>query len=330
MQFLFFTFVKGVSKMMFRNIINRLNQPMSIARLPLINNPLKVRPTKAGSGFGSMIFCGFLMSANFSSNLIFALTFLLAGIALVSWYQTRTNLRRLKLGHWRCQPVFAGQNGVYRLAVSNGGNSKKFAIIATTIQAIPGETQLVASKAHVEFSLEQPAVSRGFIESAPAYLTSQFPLGIYQAKLCTENLPKCLVYPTPKGNQSLPGMRSDQQAHKRHESGSFTDMRRYVAGDPPSRIAWQALARTDEIYTKEFDGAQGESAIWLDWDLVKAPSVEERLSQLCQWVLEAERQDKEYGLDLPGVLIPPAKTKHHQWQCLRVLALYDLQGQGTS
>ena len=100
-------------------------------------------------------------------------------------------------------------------------------------------------------------------------------------------------------------------------------MRRYTPGDPLSRIHWKALARFDELYTKEFDGAQGQPALWLRWDDVKAAGIEEKLSQLCRWIVEAHAQNREYGLEIPGTKIDPADGESHQQSCLVALALYE-------
>jgi uncharacterized protein (DUF58 family) len=53
---------------------------------------------------------------------------------------------------------------------------------------------------------------------------------------------------------------------------------------------------------------------------------EERLSQLCFWVLEFDRSNQEYGLRLPGVVIHPASGESHRTQVLRHLALWGLTG----
>jgi uncharacterized protein (DUF58 family) len=53
--------------------------------------------------------------------------------------------------------------------------------------------------------------------------------------------------------------------------------------------------------------------------------VEERLSQLALWVIEAERAGHSYGLRLPGIAIPPALGQLHFHECLRALSLFELK-----
>ena len=50
--------------------------------------------------------------------------------------------------------------------------------------------------------------------------------------------------------------------------------------------------------------------------------LEQRLSRLCGWVLEAERSGANYGLRLPGTEIAPGRGELHRAACLQALALY--------
>jgi uncharacterized protein (DUF58 family) len=50
--------------------------------------------------------------------------------------------------------------------------------------------------------------------------------------------------------------------------------------------------------------------------------MEEKLSQLTLWVIEAERARRPYGLRLPGVEISPALGQMHFHRCLRALSLF--------
>ncbi len=286
---------------------------------------LKLRLAAAGWGFVGLVLCGFLMSVNFSNNLIFAMTFLLLGIALVGGWQTGRNLVGLSQGDWRSDPVFAGESVVYRLNLHNPSRMARLGVMAAIQGERDGKAYTLAALDAIELELRRPTTHRGRLEQAAAVLTSRFPIGLIEARLSCGRLPECWVYPAPRGDQRLPEHAQGQQAHQRHESGNFTEMRRYAPGDPPSRIAWQALARTDEIYTKEFDGAEGQPALWLSWDAVAASGVENKLSQLCRWVLDAQRAGREYGLDIPGVRIDPAADESHQRRCLQALALYEIE-----
>ncbi len=283
---------------------------------------MRIRPTPSGWGFFGLILCTFLISVNFSNNLIFSMIFLLAGICMVGWYHTRTNLKGLQLSMWKCAPVFAGQQAVYRLSVENNSKAGRHGLLAVSYESITGAERHLSGGELTDITLVRSAPQRGRLAPESAMLCSCFPLGIFQARLVTDALPECLVYPAPIGAQALPDKPSGHQAHQHAESGTYKDMRRYAPGDPLSHIHWKAMARFDELYTKEFDGAQGEVALWLRWDDVLVGGAEQKLSQLCRWVLDAHNRNKEYGLEMPGITIEPANEETHLRTCLKALALY--------
>jgi uncharacterized protein (DUF58 family) len=102
----------------------------------------------------------------------------------------------------------------------------------------------------------------------------------------------------------------------------FAGLRGYHASDSPRHVAWKAVARTDDMLTKQFAG-EGGVELWLDWQLLPAGySVETRLSRLSGWVVEAERGGALYGLRLPGVEFPPSRGDAHRAACLQALALF--------
>ena len=62
--------------------------------------------------------------------------------------------------------------------------------------------------------------------------------------------------------------------------------------------------------------------MYLDFSELHIADVEERLSQLTLWVIEAERGRQPYGLRLPGIEISPALGQTHFHYCLRALSLF--------
>ena len=285
---------------------------------------LCMRLAPSGWGFFALIGCGFLLSINFSNNLIFAMTFLLIGVALVGWYFTRVNLSGVVPADWQVESVFAGQMAVYRLQAENRSGQDRYGLRVAAKGAESEGEHLLVQGGRVEMVLRRSAQKRGTLPRSAATIRSAFPLGLFEARLSAGELPQCLVYPKPVGAQPLPEHQPNRSAHQLKESGAYTDMRRYAPGDPLSRISWRALARFDKLYTKEFDGAQGQSALWLRWDDLWVSAVEDRLSQLSRWVLDAHRLGREYGLELPGTRLAPSSEEKHLRACLKALALYGL------
>ena len=51
------------------------------------------------------------------------------------------------------------------------------------------------------------------------------------------------------------------------------------------------------------------------------PGTEHKLSRLCAWVVNADKQNVDYGLRLPGLEIKPGRGEAHKKRCLEALAL---------
>jgi uncharacterized protein (DUF58 family) len=306
-----------------------LDAKITMATMPILNRrpprpaEIRMRLTPAGWGFVGLMSCSFVLSVNFSNNLIFAMTFLLVSIALLGWVQTRLNVSGLSAADWKCDDVFAGQDAVCRLALENRKGEDRFGLRGFVPASHTAAPLHLSGRERVEVTLTRPAPVRGRLDAIPAAIRSGFPLGIFEARLGTNSLPECLVYPAPEGDEPLSAKASDRQAHLSSEAGEYRDTRRYSPGDPLSRIDWKAMARFDELYTKEFDGARGRAALWLRWDDVRAQGEERKLSQLCRWVLDAHRRNIEYGLEIPGATIAPSSGDGHRLACLRALALYN-------
>jgi uncharacterized protein (DUF58 family) len=134
-----------------------------------------------------------------------------------------------------------------------------------------------------------------------------------------------MVYPRPERSPlPPPGAEAAVGVQRSPTSGNedFSGLRTYQLSDSPRHVAWKAVARTDDMLTKQFTGeAAGE--LWLDWWLLASSlDPEERLSRLAGWVLAAEGSGLRYGMRLPGVEIAPARGDSHAAACLEALALY--------
>jgi uncharacterized protein (DUF58 family) len=76
--------------------------------------------------------------------------------------------------------------------------------------------------------------------------------------------------------------------------------------------------------TKQFSG-EAAPEVWLSWaQLPPRMDVEEKLSWLTRWVLDAHAQGLSYGLRLPGVELPMGSGEMQRQRCLEALALFEL------
>ena len=135
-----------------------------------------------------------------------------------------------------------------------------------------------------------------------------------------------LVYPEPVENAPLPPPTQAAHGHRQHDARGeedFAGLRKFHAGDSPRHVAWKAYARSGQLLSKQFAGADTSSQ-WFDFDEVHEADVELRLSILTRWIIDADRTQQDYGLRLPGHTCPPSHGPAHRSECLKALALFSL------
>ncbi len=121
-----------------------------------------------------------------------------------------------------------------------------------------------------------------------------------------------LVYPKPARNVPEPPPTQSAHGHRQHDARGeedFAGLRRFNDGDSPRHVAWKAYARTGDLLSKQFSGADTSSQ-WFEFDQVDAEDIEERLSILTRWIVDADRTQRDYGLRIPGAGVQSrARTK---------------------
>lgn len=282
-------------------------------------------PTRLGWLYGATLGILLVGSINYALQLGFALTFLLAGLGLVGMVHTTRNLARLTLSAGRAEPVFAGEAAQFRLYLDNRARYDRPAILVRH-QASGAQVVLdLAPGAVAQAVLAVPAARRGWLPLTRVMLETRFPLGLFRAWSYVEPEARCLVYPRPE-RAPLPAPAPDAEAGAARAQAlgneDFSGLRAYQQQDSPRHVAWKAVARSDDMLTKQFAGAAGIE-LWLDWGrLGPGLDTERRLSRLAGWVLAAEQAGARYGLRLPARVIAPDRGDAHRAACLQALALH--------
>ena len=302
--------------------------PPERGTVELVHRRVYIVPARLGWFFGGTLLVLLIGSINYALSLGFALTFLLAGLGLAGMVHTARNLARIAVTAGRAEPVFAGESAQFRLFLDGRAAFDRPAVLA---RHLGSGSQLVVDippRGVAEVVLAVPAQSRGRLALGRVMLETRFPLGLFRAWSYIEPDARCVVYPRPE-RSPLPPFSGEAAAGALHTptpgSDDFAGLRGYQRSDSPRHIAWKAVARSDEMLTKQFAG-DAAAELWLDARLLPAGLVlEQRLSRLAGWVLAAERAGAHYGLRLPGVEIPPARGEMHRAACLQALALYQVQ-----
>jgi len=283
-----------------------------------------ILPTRHGLTFGAAVVLMLIGSINYSLSLGYILTFLLAGLGIVSILHTFRNLAHLYVSAGRVASVFAGETAKFQLVLENKSDFDRH-----SLDLLCGEaTESCDAPAHEHCSVVLPLKTekRGWLQLERVTIETRFPLGLMRAWSYVQPEMCALVYPRPDASP-LPLPLSDADTGDAVSAGAGTDdfsgLRPYQASDSPRHIAWKTSARGDVLLTKIFTG-RAASELWFDWGQLPANMhAEARLSRLARWVLLAEEHGLRYGLKLPGVTVPLGDGFPHREHCLKELAIYD-------
>lgn len=286
-----------------------------------------ILPTRTGYFFAFVLILLLIASINYSLSLGFLLTFLLASMGGVSMLHTFRNLARLSISPGKVEPVFAGDTAQFALVFTNPG-MPRFSLGAKRARLVAAEPVFadVGESGSTTLHLAMPAERRGRLQCDRVEIFTEYPTGLFHAWSYVDFGTRCLVYPRPDpGAGALP-----LDAHATGQGNipirgdeEFQSLRAYRPGDTLRQIAWKALARGQGLLVKEF-GATASADLWLDFEMLQGLAVEERLSRLTWWVMEAERAQVPYGLRLPNRAVRPLTGSRHRDECLEALALYGI------
>ena len=101
----------------------------------------------------------------------------------------------------------------------------------------------------------------------------------------------------------------------------YLGLKEYQSGDSIKQIDWKAFAKGQGLYSKQY-GGDTLTELWLNYEQTPGYHVEEKLSQLCRWVIDAEKSGLQYGFTIPGLKLEPDHGKSHYEKCLKALALF--------
>jgi uncharacterized protein (DUF58 family) len=282
-----------------------------------------ILPTRQGVVFAGMLVLMLIGSTNYQLSLGFAITFLLAAMAIVSILHTFRTLAGLAVSAGRTAPVFAGDNAVFHVCIENPTRIAR-ASVALSHPGSPTVFVDIAAGQRVEPGITVAARRRGRLAPERVTVHTRYPLGLMRAWSYVHLDIVCLVYPRPEdGHPPLPVSRDHAGEGREHGTGAddFAGLREYRLGDSPRHIAWKVAAQERGFLTKQFSGRAADE-IWLDWNLLADADPERRLSRLTRWVLDAESAGATYGLSIPGTHIDPGRGPRHRAACLEALALF--------
>jgi len=284
---------------------------------------LYILPTRPGVFFALALVVMLLGAINYANSLGYLFTFLLASVGVVAILHTYRNVLRLSFRAQAVAPVFCGDAAELSVLVENLTPGTRFALeLGWPAQTDPLVADLEPGQTRLNLTL--PTVHRGLHHLPRFVAASRFPLGLFRAWTHVHLKQDYLVYPQPARYAPAPPAslyNLSQTGDQGRGSDDFAGLRDYSNGDSLRHVHWKAMARQQRMLTKQFGGDRSDE-LWLDWSTLEGTALEQRLSILCRWVIDAERAGQHYGLRLPGESIAPASGPAHRHRCLRALALY--------
>jgi uncharacterized protein (DUF58 family) len=287
---------------------------------------LYILPTRIGWYYLLILLALFAIAVKFDNQPAFMMLFILVAVGMVAMVYTHNNVIGLELSSQPSRNIFAGEPAVFPVSVRNSSNKSRNAVWLIC----GGFHQLI----HLEkddlqsFELKLPSLQRGYLNCDPINLSSQFPIGVFfcwTKRYYSEQ--RCLVYPQPLDLIALPDNDSQSgnqisKANIRVGADDYAGMKSYQAGDRLRDIHWPSLAKTNKLVSIQYEN-QSSSSINLSWFAIPNNfSQEDKLSQLCYWVLEAEQHGLRYQLEMPNHTIEFDNGLSHYHECLSVLALW--------
>ncbi len=282
-----------------------------------------ILPTREGVIFALLILVMLAAAINFNNSLIFFFTFLMACVAVISMYMTQQNLLGLQFSIGHVRPVFLLQPVDIPLNIHSPRTRYS---IAVSLHANKEDPDVYADVKKNEVStvhIHSVAHKRGYFKLKPLVIASRFPLGLFRAWANIELTQDGIVYPAPEPVPNfVPYQGGESEGSNPYGRGmeDFSGFKDYQQGEPLSHIHWKAWAKEQGLLSKTFSGSSHRD-YWLNWSELSGHT-EQKLSQLCRLIIDAEQNGDRYGLILPGKTINISTGQKHYHKCLKTLALY--------
>ncbi len=289
--------------------------------LTLNQRRIFILPTRQGAGFIVLIILLLLIALTYNNNLIYLLAFMLASVFFISILHTYQSLAGLVVKPLQTQAAFAGEKAGFSFSIQNPGDQERFDIQLK----LETETRLdIPPHHHEKVLLFKSAKKRGLLKAGTLTVSSTYPLGLFRAWSPLRFKLEALVYPAPAAVFSaFPESEGFEGENGQSKKGGddFYGLQSYQPGDPIRQIHWKSYAKGQGLFSKHY-GGNAVADLWLNYAQTPGHDVEQRLSHLCRWVIEAEKAGLRYGLILPNKKIPCRNGPDHQHACLEALALF--------
>jgi uncharacterized protein (DUF58 family) len=296
-------------------------EPPTNEAITLTHKRVYILPTSRGMGFVLLIGLLLLIAFVYNNNLAYLLTFLLASVFFITILHSFKALAGLVIYKGQAASVFAGESAGFDIHINNPTKEPRFNLQLHLTDEVnfslePQQKQCI--------TLYSPTQKRGWHPCGTITLSSTYPLGLFRAWSVLRFDAKALVYPKPaKELVDFPETAGaqNQQGQAKKGNDDFYGLTEYQSGDPIRHIHWKAFAKGLGLFSKQYTG-ETLAELWLSYEAAPGHDTEQRLSQLCRWLVDADQAGLHYGFILPGLRIEASSGTLHFKKCLEALALF--------
>ncbi len=226
-------------------------------------------------------------------NIVYLALFFTFAFSISSYAFGRNNIRALEVQLLSFKRVFAHQKSSYSLSMS----SSKRDIYDITCMSLDEKQhcKIIRANRPEVLTFTHKYTQRGNTKLESVQCDSGFPLP-HQTFYKIFDIDRAfVVYPEPKGesidafiakNRSLYGEKDD-----------FEGIKTYESSDRLSQVYWQSLAKGDTLMSKVFSHTSEATVLHFDF-MACGTDDEQRLSQLCLWVLECEQRSYAFSISI--------------------------------
>lgn len=306
---------------------------------------IRFRPTGLWIIFGPILGCMWLAAVNYSNNLVYAILYLIGSLSFISIFHTWRNLACLEVDSVRLHPAFAGEKVRMEVYLRNPSKRNIYGILFARLGEevglrrwpVPlsangnGGVRVDAGDSRV-VEITIPASRRGMYRFETLQVKTSYPFGLFWAAFRVPVEADYFVYPKPKGRAEWPDVRPGGDGGRPlspNQGDDFAGVKPYGPGESLRHVDWKAFARGRPLSVKQFTGGDGRE-LWLDADEMLHIPLEDRLSQLALWVVNAEKTQMAYALKLGRTTLPLGKGPIQSRRALEALAVAGVGMSGKS
>lgn len=275
--------------------------------------------TAFGKLFLVILIAMLLATLNYNNSLVYLLIFIFISLFILGFVKGWLNLFHLQLKSIETGDLFSQHPTLLKSKLQTHKH-----LVSKLVELELTDTKLklnqIAGSATCEMTLTPPV--RGPLKTPDLTISSTYPLGLFRWQKFIDlkaHTNQCLVYPQPIDFGVTPVQGSKG---KNNNTADFDELVSWQQGEDLSGICWKTFARTGTKMKKQFSSVQEASDNTFEWQQLVTLSDEEKLSQLCFWIVEQHKHNHPFALSLPKQSFASRNDSQHYYQCLRALALF--------